>query len=662
MNWKLVQLIFTKELREFVRDTRTLLLMIFIPAFLYPGLLLVTAQMRSVQESKLQSQTYTVFVKGDDLNLLSKVESENLVFSRDAEQEETTLLSIEFSENEFSDTIPKIAISYDSTNSQSLYILDMVQIEFDRINRELRDENLEKLGLEKSFLRPLQIDLIKTNSEKQEGRFLAGKILPGLILVMLTVAAGLMAQETTAGERESGTLETLLCTPAKYAEIVAAKLLTVTTIGFLSGLLNVIFMGITFSNIGYLLAKSTTGTEMVLPETFLPDFVSFPIILAVLVASALTLSALIVFITSSASTRQEASHYLSPILILMLLPVMFSTQPGVESSWQFSLVPGLNFCLILQDLFLGKYYWDQLWLFFISNFILLAFFIRMTINLLQSESYWNKGGGIAAAFKLKDKQGNQQIIPEEGAMIFLTCAALFLLLGTRLQTWNVALGLPLSQFLIFVFLPLYYLKKTRTKFTDILSLRPGSVKLAVILAFSVPAIIVLAQGLKRLLTKAGFPSDGEESAQVVVDIVQNNGLVVALFIVALTPAICEEFLFRGVLLNASKGWKTASAITLNGLLFGALHMSVANMPALTLMGAYMAYIVWKSGSIYQSALVHFINNALAVLLIYYSTEKLIDEEKFTAIIEHPLCLGIAFVYIIFSLISIKNCKRESVDA
>lgn len=660
MNWKLIQLIYIKELREFVRDTRTLMLMIFIPAFLYPGLLLVTAQMRSVQENKLQSQTYTVLVKGDDRQILEKIDNENLTFTKD--EEVPSLLSIEFSKNELSEELPKVAISYDSTNSQSLYVLDLVQDELEKINRQLRKENLQKMGLEESFLRPLQIDFIKTNSEKQEGRFLAGKILPGLILIMLTVAAGLMAQEITAGERESGTLETLLCTPAKYAEIVTGKLFTVTTIGFFSGLLNVIFMGITFSNIGYLLAKNTTGTEMVLPDTFLPDFVSIPLILAVLVASALTLSALIVFITSSASTRQEASHYLSPLLVLMLLPVMFSTQPGVESSWQFSLVPGLNFCLIMQDLFLGKYYWDQLWLFFISNFIFLAFFVRMTINLLQSESYWNKGGGISAAFKLKDKQANQQIIPEEGAMIFLTCAALFLLLGTRLQTWNVAWGLPLSQFLIFVFIPLYYLKKTRTKFIDILSLRPGSPKLAIILAFSVPAIIVLAQALKRALTAAGFPSEGDEASQVVVDIVQSNGVINALLIVALTPAICEEFLFRGILLNASKGWKTFSAIALNGLLFGALHMSIANMPALTLMGAYMAYIVWKSGSIFHSVLVHFINNSLAVLLIYYSTEKMISEENFMAIIEHPLCMGVAFVYLCFAIFSIKNCKRETFDA
>ncbi|WDE99296.1 ABC transporter permease subunit [Lentisphaera profundi] len=660
MNWKLIQLIFFKELREFVRDTRTLLLMIFIPAFLYPGLLLITAQMRSVQENKLQAQTYTILVQGDDRGLVKKIENDNLIFTEDEKKQHD--LALKFSGNDKSVDIPHIAISYDSTNSQSLYVLDLVKDELEIVNRELRKQNLAKFGLDESFLRPLQIDFIKTNSEKQEGRFLAGKVLPGLILVMLTVAAGLMAQEVTAGERESGTLETLLCTPAKYTEIVMAKLFTVTTIGFLSGLLNVIFMGITFSNIGYLLAKSTTGTEMVLPDTFLPDFVSLPLILAVLVASALTLSALIVFITSSASTRQEASHYLSPLLILMLLPVMFSTQPGVESSWQFALVPGLNFCLIMQDLFLGKYHWDQLWLFFISNFIFLAFFIRMTINLLQSESFWNKGGGITAAFKLKNKQTNQQIIPEEGAMIFLTCSALFLLLGTRLQTWNVALGLPLSQFLIFVFLPLYYLKKTRSKFKDILSLRPGSPKLAVILAFSVPAIIVLSQALKRLLTDLGFPSGGEEGAQVVVDIVQNNGVVNALLIVALTPAICEEFLFRGILLNASKGWKTFSAIALNGLLFGALHMSVANMPALTLMGAYMAYIVWKTSSIYHSVLVHFLNNSLAVLMIYYSTKEVISEEKFIATIEHPACMAAAFVYLLFAIYSVKNCKKGDADA
>ena len=197
MNWKLIQLIYIKELREFVRDTRTLMLMIFIPAFLYPGLLLVTAQMRSVQENKLQSQTYTVLVKGDDRQILEKIDNENLTFTKD--EEVPSLLSIEFSKNELSEELPKVAISYDSTNSQSLYVLDLVQDELEKINRQLRKENLQKMGLEESFLRPLQIDFIKTNSEKQEGRFLAGKILPGLILIMLTVAAGLMAQEITAG-------------------------------------------------------------------------------------------------------------------------------------------------------------------------------------------------------------------------------------------------------------------------------------------------------------------------------------------------------------------------------------------------------------------------------------------------------------------------------
>ena len=86
------------------------------------------------------------------------------------------------------------------------------------------------------------------------------------------------------------------------------------------------------------------------------------------------------------------------------------------------------------------------------------------------------------------------------------------------------------------------------------------------------------------------------------------------------------------------------------------------MPALTLMGAYMAYIVWKSGSIFHSVLVHFINNSLAVLMIYYSTEKMISEEKFMATIEHPLCIGIALVYLIFSILMIKKSGKEQPNA
>ena len=126
------------------------------------------------------------------------------------------------------------------------------------------------------------------------------------------------------------------------------------------------------------------------------------------------------------------------------------------------------------------------------------------------------------------------------------------------------------------------------------------------------------QNLNRGLQSLGYPGENAEATQVIVDLVQTNGVFMAIFVIALTPAICEEVLFRGIVLNSTREWRAGSAIFLNGFLFGAMHMSLANLPALTIMGAYMAFIVWRSGSIFQSCLVHFINNALAVLMLHYS--------------------------------------------
>ena len=105
-------------------------------------------------------------------------------------------------------------------------------------------------------------------------------------------------------------------------------------------------------------------------------------------------------------------------------------------------------------------------------------------------------------------------------------------------------------------------------------------------------------------------------------------------VIALTPALCEEILFRGIVLNSTRQWRTGSAILLNGVLFGAMHMSLANLPALSIMGAYMAFIVWRSGSIFQSCLVHFINNSLAVLMLHYSLEERVSEEQFLAFVHN----------------------------
>jgi sodium transport system permease protein len=89
-----------------------------------------------------------------------------------------------------------------------------------------------------------------------------------------------------------------------------------------------------------------------------------------------------------------------------------------------------------------------------------------------------------------------------------------------------------------------------------------------------------------------------------------------LVVLALTPAVCEELVFRGVLLGGTRSLSPWRMIALNGAVFGAFHLSPATVVRFlptAFLGMVIAWAVWKSGSIWIGALMHFVNNAVIVV-------------------------------------------------
>ena len=94
--------------------------------------------------------------------------------------------------------------------------------------------------------------------------------------------------------------------------------------------------------------------------------------------------------------------------------------------------------------------------------------------------------------------------------------------------------------------------------------------------------------------------------------------MITLFVVALMPAICEEMMFRGFIFSAfRKKYKITAAILLVAVLFGVYHMSVVRFFTTALLGAALAITVYYSGSIFPAMLMHFCNNGVAVLQMFY---------------------------------------------
>jgi uncharacterized protein len=94
-------------------------------------------------------------------------------------------------------------------------------------------------------------------------------------------------------------------------------------------------------------------------------------------------------------------------------------------------------------------------------------------------------------------------------------------------------------------------------------------------------------------------------------------LILSLIILALVPALCEEFLFRGVIQGALRRQGHIFSIVLTGVLFSFLHLDIQKFIGIALLGSLIGYIVYRTNSLYAGMLAHFVNNALAVAVSYF---------------------------------------------
>lgn len=94
------------------------------------------------------------------------------------------------------------------------------------------------------------------------------------------------------------------------------------------------------------------------------------------------------------------------------------------------------------------------------------------------------------------------------------------------------------------------------------------------------------------------------------------------FALAITPALCEELLFRGYLQRqVERKWGAITSVVLVGVLFGLYHLRLTQVVPLSLLGIWMGYVVWASGSLWTGVFVHLLNNGFAVLVAAYVREQ-----------------------------------------
>ena len=171
------------------------------------------------------------------------------------------------------------------------------------------------------------------------GVFLLAMFLPYLLIIVSITGATYVAIDVTVGEKERGTIETLLSSPASRREIVLGKYLSVTTISAMTALLAIVSV-----NISMLMFPQLNGVK------FHMDLFTIFIVLLSILPISMIFSAIIFLVSSFAKTIKEAQSYIQPLISLIIIPSMASLFPGIDQTIPVALIPVVNISILIKNI------------------------------------------------------------------------------------------------------------------------------------------------------------------------------------------------------------------------------------------------------------------------------------------------------------------------
>jgi len=220
------------------------------------------------------------------------------------------------------------------------------------ISDQLRNERLTKLGFDNkqsrnNLLNPVTIEEHGTANMREILGERLGGMLPYLFIIFSFMGAMYTAIDIGAGEKERGTLETLLLAPVPRCQIVLGKFLVLFTTGVTSALLCLTSIGLILSTKG----KEVTGAmQEVLRSIGVIDFV---LVGAMLIPTAAIFASLLLCISIYARSCREAGFYCTPLNMVVIVPVVIAMLPGIELNWITALLPVMNISLAIKELLKG---------------------------------------------------------------------------------------------------------------------------------------------------------------------------------------------------------------------------------------------------------------------------------------------------------------------
>jgi sodium transport system permease protein len=515
-------------------------------------------------------------------------------------------------------------ILFDASDDRSRRAQELADARLDAWGDSLLAVRLRTAGLPADFAAPLAVADSSVATAEEAGGYALGRFLPLILVMMTLLGAFYPAIDMAAGEKERGTLETLLTAAVPASEIVAGKFAAVALIGLAAAVANLASMLLTFQS-GIFRFGPATQIKFTLPAG-----AALLVFLALIPLSVL-FAATFLGLAVRAQSFKEAQNALTPAQLGATLPLLVVTLPGIDFTPALALVPVVGVAMFFRELMAGGAPVLPSVLAVLATVVYAGLALAFAARAFGREEVLFGGGSGDAAVKgggwadrLRGWRAAERGVPLPAeAMVFIAgIALLYFHVGTRLQGANGETGLLISQWLLlggsavaFAVLGPYDVRKTLA----IRAPRPRALLAAALIALGgIPvgwAIVWLEMQI--------FEGGGLQSLsylQEMLTATDTQRALWLLFVAAVTPAVCEELVFRGVLLQSlSREERAWRAVLISAAIFGGFHLSFETalrfLPTAWI-GLLMGWVVWHSRSIFASMLMHFINNAFVVVLLW----------------------------------------------
>lgn len=353
---KQILIVLRKELLDTLRDKRTVIIMVIIPLVLFPMIFVVASSVMKKSMDTQRSKKLVIGVSGpqEDLGLRDRIRldsSFSIVELASADEmpglirDDSIDLGVRIGDN-FSATIS----ARQTADIQTFYLETKNTAErrlrgtLEEFEESLLDDRLDSLGITRANITPLEVIKVPVDTKQAMIGKMIGGFIPYILIIFCFMGCMFPAIDLFTGEKERGSIETILSTPVERWKILVGKMSVLVISGMMTAILSLV---------GILLGIQLTDS---LPEVFLdmvwsilsPGFVSMFLLLMLPLAT--FFAGIMVPITVYAKTFKEATSIVSPLNIIVIMPAVVGMMPGVELTFVTAIIPILNVVLATKEI------------------------------------------------------------------------------------------------------------------------------------------------------------------------------------------------------------------------------------------------------------------------------------------------------------------------